>query len=464
MLLCANRAFYTGWTMDISRRLQQHKKGMGANYTKMNAPVELVYWETHHSDKIARKREIALKRLSHKMKKKIAQGGNYPQKDISNFQQYEYFVSSPGRVNLLGEHVDYNGGPVLPVAIDRAVSLWANARSENIFTIRTVDLDQEVTFSTESLQGHTDIEGKPLAHWANYPAGVIWAAQENKLPIQGFDAIFSSNVPIGSGLSSSAALQIAFAAQLREISKWKIDNMEMAKMCQQAENAYVGVNSGIMDQFACANGVENSALYLNTDTMNWFPVPLPEDLAIIIADSKIRRSLATSAYNERRGSCGEALAILQQHIPDLQYLGQVQPETFEAFAKALPAIPYKRAKHVVEECQRVEKAVNFLKSGDVIAFGELMKQGHESLKTLYEVSLPEIDVLVDIANQSALCFGSRLTGAGFGGCTVSLVPQKHAKEFMEYLKTNYKNRTGLDADIYACKARPGAWVEWRKRS
>jgi len=462
MLLCSNHAIYTGWTTDINRRLSQHKSGRGANYTKMNSPVELIYWETQKTNQTARKRELALKKMTHQMKKNITNGEIFKGKNNNRFSIYEFFVSSPGRVNLLGEHVDYNGGPVLPAAIDRSVSLWANRKENLFFNIKTEDLNQEVSFSLDSLMGKKDINQQTLPDWALYPAAVIWAAHQKNHPISGFEAIFSSNVPIGAGLSSSAAIEVAFAALMREIGRWDMDDMELALMCQFAENEYVGVKCGIMDQFACANGVENSALYLDTSNLNWYPVTLPKDIAIIITDSKIRRTLSTSAYNERRNSCEEALKILKVNIPNIQFLSEVLPEQFFQYEQLLPTTTRKRAKHVIEECYRVRLAVEFLRNTDIHGFGQLMKEGHISLRELYEVSLPELDLLVELANNFEHCYGSRLTGAGFGGCTVSLVKEKKSLEFIEYMKKEYSKSTGIVSDIYICKARDGVRVEWRR--
>jgi len=462
MLLCSNNAIYSGWTTDVSRRLKQHKSGRGANYTKMNSPVELIYWETQKTNHLARKRELELKRMTHQMKKKIANGQVYKDEISDRFSEYEFFISSPGRVNLLGEHVDYNGGPVLPVAIDRSVSLWVNRNDSLLFTIKSVDLDQEVIFTLDSLMQKKDINLQPLQDWALYPASVIWAAYKKDLQISGFEAIFTSNIPIGAGLSSSAAIEIAFAALMRELDKWTIDDMELAILCQFAENEYVDVKCGIMDQFACANGVEGSVLFLETANLNWIPVKLPENVAIVITDSKIKRKLSTSAYNERRKSCEEAIKILEEYIPNIQFLGQVNPVEYSLFEQFLPATTRKRARHVIDECQRVRIAVELLRNGDIQGFGQLMKDSHNSLRDLYEVSLPELDLLVELANNSKYCFGSRLTGAGFGGCTVSLVEEKSALKFIEMIKKEYFKISGLVSENYICKARVGVRVEWRK--
>lgn len=450
--------------MDIFRRTSQHNRGTGARYTKMNSPVELVYWETQSDKKTAQKRELVLKKLGHNKKHQLIYGNPKIMKPAFDPFQYEYYIVAPGRVNLLGEHVDYNGGPVLPAAIDRQMNISANPRKDNILHLKALDLTEETWISLDQLDEKIDVNGNPLPDWALYPAGIAWIAQKRSYPISGVDAIFTSNIPIGSGLSSSAAMEVGFAALWRELDGWKLDNLELAILCQQAENQYVGVNCGLMDQFASANGVVGSALYFNTNNLDWKAVNLPPSVSIVIADSKKRRSLSTSGYNDRRTSCEEAVAILKQNLPSINNLRDVTIHDFSQNSYMLNPIQFKRARHVVEECHRVDQAMESLSKNDIIQFGELMKQGHQSLKDLYEVSLPELDTLVNIANALPGCFGARLTGAGFGGCTVSLVEEKHAKNFVEQLKDGYKKATGIEADIYICKATQGVHVEWRKPS
>ena len=463
MIRCNNEAFYTGWTTDVLRRFHQHELGKGARYTRINGPIELVYWETQANDQAARKRELKLKKYTHKKKSKLIAGWKENMQIPENFQKYEYFISAPGRVNLLGEHVDYNGGPVLPAAIDRYLIIGANPRVDDLVILEALDLNERVQFSLVNISKKINLSGNPLPQWALYPAGVIWTAVEKGLKVKGFEAIFSSNIPIGSGLSSSAAVEVGFAALLREICSWDLDNIELAQLCQQAENEYVGVNCGIMDQFASANGVEQSAIYLNTDNLEWQAVHLPEEVSIIITDSKKRRSLSTSAYNERRVSCEEALIILQNEIPDIHFLSDVSIDNFEKFGYLLSETTFKRAKHVIDECNRVDQALICLQNGDIQNFGILMKNGHELLRDLYEVSIPELDFLVSAASKIDGCYGSRLTGAGFGGCTVSLVANNKSKIFMNRLKNEYYKTYGIQAEIYLCRASEGVSVEWRKR-
>ena len=367
--------------------------------------------------------------------------------------------TAPGRVNLLGEHVDYNEGMVLPAAIDRSVKVIARSRPDRLVTLRANDLGETATFSLDRLPDKTDLLGHPLPAWARYPAAVAWALQEKGLEVSGIQAAFESNVPIGAGLSSSAAVEVAFAALWQELNGWSGSRMELAQLCQRAENVYVGVNCGLMDQFACANGVEGHALYFDTRSLEFHPVPLPRGTVIVIADSGVRRTLTTSAYNDRRSACEQALALLKPHLPAIRALRDVTPADFARLAHYLPDGIACRAQHIVDECARMETAVVVLEAGDAASFGRLMLAGHASLRDLYEVSCPELDILVDSAKNLPGCFGARLTGAGFGGCTVNLVEENQADAFISELKRLYEEATRRKAEIYLCHASQGVHVE-----
>ncbi len=375
-----------------------------------------------------------------------------------------YTASAPGRVNLLGEHVDYNGGPVLPVAIDRTVQLTANPRSDLVVNLKAQDIKQSVSFRIDQLDAKKDLKGSVLPGWAVYPAGVAWVLRKHGLAVKGIDAAFTSNVPIGAGLSSSAAVEVAFASLWRELGGWDADQMTLARLCQEAENKYVGVNCGLMDQFASAHGVEGHALYFDTRSFEWRPIPLPRGAVIIIADLKVRRSLTNSAYNERRAACEEAVKILSKDLPEIQVLRDVSKDEFNRYAEKLPPVVRMRARHVVEECARVDEAVLMLEAGDAHGFGRLMFQGHASLRDLYQVSCPELDVLVETARNLPGILGARLTGAGFGGCTVNLVEEPEAEKFIELLTQKYQQVSGKTADVYLCRASQGPQVienpEW----
>jgi galactokinase len=371
-------------------------------------------------------------------------------------QTSPFTVIAPGRVNLLGEHVDYNDGPVLPAAIDRAVRLDVAPVNHARIHLHARDLDDEVTFDLRSAANKEDVDGKPLPAWARYPAGIAWTLQEHGFEVSGMQAEYTSNIPIGSGLSSSAAVEVGFAVAWQALGGWTADRMTLARLCQWSENKYVGVNCGLMDQFACAHGVEGHALYFDTRSLDWQKIPMPEKTAIVIADSGVRRSLTSSAYNERRASCEEAVRRLEPYLPGIHALRDVSPEQLARYAKNLPETVHRRARHIVEECCRVDLAVEYLRKGDAPAFGRLMFAGHASLRDLYEVSCPELDILVSLAGKIDGCLGARLTGAGFGGCTVNLVLEDQVSDFIHQLKEGYQSAAGKTAQIYLCHASQGA--------
>ena len=365
-------------------------------------------------------------------------------------------VISPGRVNLLGEHVDYNGGPVLPVAINLTMALTFSPFASDLVELHAVDLGETIVFQLSNLEEKVDINSQPLPHFALYPASVAWACQKAGLPIQGLQAAYTSNIPMGSGLSSSAAVEVAFMQAFKALCNWDIDPMTLVKLTQKGENDYVGVHSGIMDQFACMFGMENRALYLDTRSLDWEPVPLPDNVAIIVADSQVRRELSGSRYNDRQAACQQALAILKNYLPGITALRDVSPAEFEIYASRLPETIGKRARHVIEEIARVEESVALLKENDIAGFGVMMVAGHNSLRDLYEVSTPELDALVDIALHQPGCYGARLTGAGFGGCTVNLVRDDQAAYFIKTVEEQYQAQTGKQAKLYHCHATQGA--------
>lgn len=374
--------------------------------------------------------------------------------------QPELWAKSPGRVNLLGEHVDYNAGSVLPAAIDRQVDWLASINPERIVRLVAMDIQKSVRFHLDQLDQKNDLEGQPLPGWALYPAGVAWALQEAGFSVCGLNAIYSSNVPIGAGLSSSAAVEVGFGALWQTTGGWELDRLSLALLCQRAENEYAGVACGLMDQFACACGVKGNALYFDTRSLEWQAVPLPAETVVVIADSGVRRSLVTSAYNDRRATCEQAVELLRQYMPDILSLRDVKTTEFAAYSAYLPPLIRKRAEHVVKEIARVESAVTALRRNDPQAFGALMYAGHASLRDLYEVSTPELDSLVNLARRLPGCWGARLTGAGFGGCTVNLVESEHAEAFIADLQQGYEQATGRQAQVYLCQASQGAQAGW----
>jgi len=365
-------------------------------------------------------------------------------------------VISPGRVNLLGEHVDYNQGPVLPIAIDRYVRLAACPREDDLVIIESLDLKESVQFRLADLDNRVNAAGQPLAGWALYPAGVAWALRQSGMEVRGLEAVIASDLPIGAGLSSSAALELAFALAWQSAAGWQLGRMQMALLCQRAENAYAGVNCGLMDQFACAHGVARHALYFDTRSLQWQPLPMPPDTVVVIADSDMRRQLVASGYNQRRLECEEAARVLRAYIPGIQSLRDVSISQFKELESHLGADVRKRARHVVEEIERVQQACFCLAQDDARGFGKLMAAGHASLRDLFEVSLPELDGLVEAALSIEGCFGARLTGAGFGGCTVNLVQKQAAERFSGELSRRYQKDFGRQAQIYLCQPSRGA--------
>ncbi len=363
---------------------------------------------------------------------------------------------APGRVNMLGEHVDYNQGVVLPAAIQLAVSLAAAPARDEMVTLHALDLGKEISFKLGQLDGRCDANGIALPRWALYPAGVAWALRGAGQNLSGLQAVYSSNIPIGSGLSSSAAVEVAFATTWQAISGLPMDKLTLARLCQEAENEYVGVSSGLMDQFASTCGVEDHVLCFDTRSLDWTALKLPPATAIVIADSGVRRSLVSSAYNDRRAACEQAVELLRKHLPDIQSLRDVSTVEFAAYGPFLPAEIARRAEHVVKEIHRVDQAIIALKRGDAMMFGGFMYASHKSLRDLYEVSLPELDSLVEIARSLPGMYGARLTGAGFGGCTVNLVAENQAGQFIQGLQAAYVNKTGREALVYLCKASQGA--------
>jgi len=367
-----------------------------------------------------------------------------------------HIARAPGRVNLLGEHVDYNDGFVLPAAIDRATYIAFSQTGTPHSTLVAADFDQQVSFSARSVPTKAQANGSPLPEWGLYPAGVMWIMLEEKLPALSMNAVFASDVPRGSGLSSSASVEMAFMIAWQTLGGWELPPMQRALLGQKAENKYVGVNCGIMDQFASACGVENKLLLLDCRSLEWKTVLLPENASIVIADTTVRRKLTSGEYNNRRDACEEAVRLLKQDLSSISSLRDVSMEDFNRLAKKLPGEVEKRARHVVEEIRRSDQAEPLLEAGDVQSFGRLMNECHVSLRDLYEVSCPELNVMVEIAQSIDGCYGARLTGAGFGGCTVNMVADETAEIFAQTLASGYESRTGLHPEIYITGASNGA--------
>ena len=365
------------------------------------------------------------------------------------------FYFSPGRVNLIGEHTDYNGGHVFPCALTLGTYGAARKREDNKIHFYSMNLDS-FGIVEASLD---DLTNKKEYNWANYPLGVVWAFKEKGHTItSGFDMVIWGNIPNGSGLSSSASLEVLTGVILTDLFEIKDLYMtDLALIGQYSENNFNGCNCGIMDQFAVAMGKKDHAIFLDTSDLSYEYAPCVLDGAkIVITNSKVKHSLVDSAYNDRRNECAAALKALQSEL-DIQALGDLTPEEFEAHKSLIKdEIQLQRAKHAVYENQRTIDAVTALKAGDIESFGKLMNQSHISLRDDYDVSCEEIDILVDLAWKIPGVLGSRITGGGFGGCTVSIVKDESIDTFIETIGKTYLEKVGHEAEFYTVDIGDGA--------
>lgn len=365
------------------------------------------------------------------------------------------FYFSPGRVNLIGEHTDYNGGHVFPCALTLGTYGAARRRDDRKLHFYSMNLDS-FGIVEASLD---DLTNKKAYNWANYPLGVVWAFAEKGYKLdQGFDMVIWGNIPNGSGLSSSASLEVLTGVILTDLfGITDLTMTDLALIGQYSENNFNGCNCGIMDQFAVAMGKKDNAIFLDTSTLKYEYAPIKlKDAKIIITNSKVKHSLVDSAYNDRRRECAEALAELQAGV-EIDSLGDFTPEEFESHKSLIKdPVRLKRAKHAVYENQRTIDAVSALKEGNIERFGELMNQSHISLRDDYEVSCEEIDILVDLAWKIPGVIGSRITGGGFGGCTVSIVKNDAVDTFIETIGEAYKEKVGHEAEFYTVDIGDGA--------
>lgn len=361
---------------------------------------------------------------------------------------------APGRVNLIGEHTDYNGGNVFPCAIDRGTYGLVSKRADRTFRMYSENFADlgVMEFTLDELVNDKKHD------WANYPKGVIKMFVEEGFKIDsGFDFLVSGNIPNGAGLSSSASIEMLTGIVLKDLFHLSIDPIAMALLGKKVENLFIGVNSGIMDQFAIAMGKKDNAILLDCNTLKYDYVPVVlKDEVIVIANTNKRRGLADSKYNERRAECDEALAELQTKLP-IKALGELSIEEFEANKDLIKSpIRQKRAKHAVYENQRTLKAQKELSAGNLAEFGKLMNQSHISLRDDYEVTGVELDTLAALAWEQPGVVGSRMTGAGFGGCTVSIVKKDKVDDFIKNVGEAYKNKIGYAADFYIAAVSEGA--------
>ena len=365
-----------------------------------------------------------------------------------------YFA--PGRVNLIGEHTDYNGGHVFPCALTLGTYGIARKREDNKLRFYSVNFERLGVIES-SLE---DLKPYKAAEWTNYPKGVMWAFEERgyKLP-NGLDILLYGNIPNGSGLSSSASLEVLTGVILKDMFGFDVSMTDIALIGQFSENNFNGCNCGIMDQFASAMGKKDNAIFLDTNTLQYEYAPVVlEDAKIVIINSKVKHSLVDSAYNDRRNECETAMKELQEVVA-VQTLGDLTEEAFEKHKDAIKSeIRQKRARHAVYENQRTIRAVEALKENRIEEFGKLMNESHRSLRDDYEVSCKEIDILVDLAWETEGVIGSRITGGGFGGCTVSIVKNDAVDGFIKNIGEQYLAKVGHEAEFYVVDIGDGARV------
>jgi len=353
-------------------------------------------------------------------------------------------VAAPGRVNLIGEHTDYNEGYVLPAAIDRHVVIAAAPRTDRRVCLYALDFRGASEFSLD------DVRPDSQQPWSNYPRGVAWALQQAGYQLTGCELCITGNVPIGAGLSSSAAIEVATAYAFQLLGDLALDGVRRALLCQKAENEFVGMRCGIMDQYIISLGKRGHALLIDCRSLEYRLVPIPTGCSLVICDTKKRRGLVDSEYNTRRRECEAGAKAL-----GLRALRDITPEAFQARQDVLDEVTRKRCRHVVTENQRVLEAVQALEAGDLARFGQLMNASHLSLRDDYEVSCPELDAMVEAAWAQDGVLGARMTGAGFGGCTVNLVLSEATEAFQRNVARRYIQATGLVPEIYVCSAEEG---------
>jgi galactokinase len=371
-----------------------------------------------------------------------------------------FTVIAPGRVNLIGEHVDYNGGLVLPMAISLSAKFKLRPREDGAVLLHAANLDESAQFSPGNIHKRGE--------WIDYVAGVAQQLQKAGVETRGFEGVIESTVPAASGLSSSAALEVGAARAFLHLAGRDMEALDLALLCQAAENQFVGVNCGIMDQAAVAACRAGHALLLDCRSLETRHIPfdlgaVAPGYCVVVADSAAPRELAASAYNERRAQCEAGLAILAKYLPPAAHgfapsLRDVSPEVLEAHGGELEPVVLKRVRHVVREIARVQRAVEVLEAGDLSRFGALMNDSHDSLRDDYEVSSRELEALVGACREVPGVLGSRMTGAGFGGCTVTLVERAQAEVLAEQVGEKYFSATGRSAKFYVCAAEDGARV------
>ncbi|HYV24172.1 MAG TPA: galactokinase [Pyrinomonadaceae bacterium] len=356
---------------------------------------------------------------------------------------------APGRVNLIGEHTDYNEGFVMPAAINYSTFVAIAPCEDRVITVRSDHFP-------DTAELNLDRPTQSRKHWSDYPLGVAVKLEEAGHRLQGANLLIRGDVPIGSGLSSSAAIEVSTALALLHNAGLSLDRLELAKVCQKAENEFVGIRSGLMDQFIACFGEKDHAVMLDCRSLESTPLPLPEGVKLVACNTMVKHQLASSEYNSRREECEEGVRILSKHLPKIKSLREVSIEDLERYGSELPEVVYRRCRHVITENDRVVRAATALRNGELSTFGRLMAQSHQSLRDDYEVSCEELDLMVEFAHDAPDCLGARMTGGGFGGATINLVRAAAVEQFAAKVGKSYTKATNIQPEIYVCSAADGA--------
>ncbi len=369
---------------------------------------------------------------------------------LARFKAEPAIFAAPGRVNLIGEHTDYAEGFVMPAAIDFATLAAISRRSDGKVVIYSENFGKERVFEADALPPAAN------GHWSDYPLGVLSILAEEGHRIPGFSLCLWGDVPLGSGLSSSAAVEVATALAVLSLLGARYSGPALARFCQRAENEFVGANCGIMDQFISVNGEENHALLLDCRDLSYKLVPLPHDTALVIANTMVKHAVSGSEYTTRRAEVEDACAVIARHRPEVRFLRDATVEDLERWGAEMAPNALKRARHVITENQRTVAAAEALLRGDLAGTGRLMAAAHRSYSHDFEASCPEADAMVELAQDLPGLIGARLTGGGFGGCTINLVNRKDAPAFAERLAGRYEAQVGIRPEIHICRASGGA--------
>jgi len=372
------------------------------------------------------------------------------------FGQAGRVFAAPARVNLIGEHTDYTGGFVMPMAIDFQTVAVVSAREDGRAVFYSANYDEEAGFEIASLAR------APGGSWSDYPAGVLWSLGKEGIVVSGFNMSLTGDVPLGAGLSSSASVEVATAMALLGHAAVELPLEKVATLCRRAENEYVGAKSGIMDQFAVAGCVANRAMLLDCRSLEYELLPLPDQVRVVICNSMVKHAVATGEYGDRSAEVEAGQAVLRRERPGVKLLRDATLDDLEVCRGMMSAASFKRCRHIIKENERVMKARVALMEGDMERFGGLMVEAHASFRDDFAASCEEVDLLVAIAMQQAECFGARITGGGFGGCTVNVVRAEAADRFVATLRQEYAAKTGIDADCFVCTPSDGAFALAKK--